>query len=226
MIETENTMRILLVEDDPQIGRGAQLGLNQLGYAVDWVRTGAEARTVLATHDYSAVLLDLGLPDIDGLVWLKEMRAQRYAIPVLIITARDQVADRIVGLDSGADDFIVKPFDLDEVAARIRAATRRATGRAVTTLRHRDIELNPASRSATVAGVAVQLTAREFAVLADLIEHAGQVLSREQLEASLYGWGDEVESNAIQVHVHHLRRKLGKDVIQTIHGIGYAVAKE
>jgi DNA-binding response OmpR family regulator len=219
-------MRILLVEDDPQIGRGAQVGLNQLGYAVDWVQTGSAAGAAVATHDYSAVLLDLGLPDMDGLVVLKDLRMRGYANPVLIVTARDQIPDRIVGLDSGADDFIVKPFDLDEVAARIRAATRRTTGRVVGTLRYRDIELNPASRSALVSGTAVQLTAREFAVLVDLIEHAGQVMTREQLEASLYGWGDEIESNTVQVHIHHLRRKLGKDVIQTIHGIGYVVPKE
>jgi DNA-binding response OmpR family regulator len=197
-----------------------------LGYAVDWVQTGSAAGAAVATHDYSAVLLDLGLPDMDGLVVLKDLRMRGYANPVLIVTARDQIPDRIVGLDSGADDFIVKPFDLDEVAARIRAATRRTTGRVVGTLRYRDIELNPASRSALVSGTAVQLTAREFAVLVDLIEHAGQVMTREQLEASLYGWGDEIESNTVQVHIHHLRRKLGKDVIQTIHGIGYVVPKE
>lgn len=219
-------MRILLVEDDLQIGRGAQLGLNQLGYAVDWVQTGAAATTAAATHDYAAILLDLGLPDADGLTVLKALRKQGYTSPVLILTARDQVADRIVGLDAGADDFIVKPFDLDEVAARIRAATRRASGRAVAPLRYRNIELHPSTRSATVAGELVQLTAREFAVLVDLIEHAGQAMSREQLETSLYGWGDEIESNTVQVHIHHLRRKLGKDLIQTLHGIGYTVAKE
>lgn len=219
-------MRILLVEDDPQIGRGAQVGLNQLGYAVDWVQTGSAARTAVSTHDYAAVLLDLGLPDMDGLAVLKDLRSRGYTNPVLIVTARAQTADRIVGLDAGADDFIVKPFDLDEVAARIRAATRRTTGRAKSTLQFRNIELNPANRSVTVAGVLVQLTAREFALLADLIEHAGQVMTREQLEASLYGWGDEIESNTVQVHIHHLRRKLGKEIIQTIHGIGYVVAKE
>ncbi|MBL0124391.1 MAG: response regulator [Betaproteobacteria bacterium] len=219
-------MRILLVEDDPQIGRGAQVGLNQLGYAVDWVQTGSAARTAVSTHDYAAVLLDLGLPDMDGLAVLKELRSRGYTNPVLIVTARAQTADRIVGLDAGADDFIVKPFDLDEVAARIRAATRRTTGRAKSTLQFRNVELNPANRSVTVAGVLVQLTAREFALLADLIEHAGQVMTREQLEASLYGWGDEIESNTVQVHIHHLRRKLGKEIIQTIHGIGYVVAKE
>jgi DNA-binding response OmpR family regulator len=219
-------MRILLVEDDLQIGRGAQLGLNQLGYAVDLVQTGAAATTATATHDYAAVLLDLGLPDADGLTVLTALRTQGYTNPVLILTARDQVADRIVGLDAGADDFIVKPFDLDEVAARIRAATRRTSGRAAPTLRYRNIELHPSTRSVTVAGESVQLTAREFAVLVDLVEHAGQVMSREQLETSLYGWGDEIESNTVQVHIHHLRRKLGKDLIQTLHGIGYTVAKE
>ncbi|MEO8103242.1 MAG: response regulator [Betaproteobacteria bacterium] len=219
-------MRILLVEDDPQIGRGAQLGLNQLGYAVDWVQTGSAALTAVATHDYSAILLDLGLPDTDGLAVLTAVRARGFDNPVLVLTARDQVADRIIGLDSGADDFIVKPFDLDEVAARIRAATRRSTGRVVGTLRYRNIELDPGSRSATVSGVTTALTSREFAILLDLIEHAGQVLTREQLEASLYGWGDEIESNTVQVHVHHLRRKLGKDLIQTVHGIGYQVEKE
>lgn len=219
-------MRLLLVEDDPQIGRGAQLGLNQLGYATDWVQTGASALAAVATHDYATVLLDLGLPDMDGIKVLKELRSSGYTNPVLIVTARDQVPDRIMGLDSGADDFIIKPFDLDEVAARIRAATRRTSGRVVGTLRYKNIELNPAARSVTLAGEAVQLTAREFAVLVDLIEHAGQVMTREQLEASLYGWGDEIESNTVQVHIHHLRKKLGKDFIQTVHGIGYVIAKE
>jgi DNA-binding response OmpR family regulator len=219
-------MRLLLVEDDPQIGRGAQLGLNQLGYAVDWVKTGSAARTAVATHEYAAILLDLGLPDADGLVVLKELRASGFTNPILIITARDQIPDRIDGLDAGADDFIVKPFDLDEVAARIRAASRRTSGRAVSTLQYRNIELNPATRSATMAGVAVSLTAREFAVLVDLIEHVGQIMTREQLEASLYGWGDEIESNTVQVHIHHLRRKLGRELIQTVHGVGYVIAKE
>jgi two-component system, OmpR family, response regulator QseB len=219
-------MRILLVEDDPQIGRGAQLGLSQLGYAADWVQTGANALAAVATHDYSVVLLDLGLPDMDGIRVLKELRSRGYTNALLIITARDQIPDRVTGLDAGADDFIIKPFDLDELAARIRAATRRTSGRAVGILRYKNIELNPATRSVTVSDQAVQLTAREFAVLVDLIEHAGQVMTREQLEASLYGWGDEIESNTVQVHIHHLRKKLGKDVVQTIHGVGYAVSQE
>jgi DNA-binding response OmpR family regulator len=219
-------MRILLVEDDPQIGCGTQLGLSQLGYAVDWVQSASAACAAVATHDYSALLLDLGLPDRDGLAVLKELRSLGYTHPILIVTARDRIPDRIIGLDSGADDFIVKPFDLDEVAARIRAATRRTTGRVVGTLRYRNIEVNPATRSTTISGAAVLLTAREFAVLVDLIEHAGQIMTREQLEASLYGWGDEIESNTVQVHIHHLRRKLGKGFIQTVHGIGYVIEKD
>lgn len=218
-------MRILLAEDDPQLGRATQIGLEQSGYAVDWVRGGADALTAARLHQYGCILLDLGLPDRDGMSILASLRSTAYEGPILIVTARDQVPDRIAGLDGGADDFIIKPFDLDELTARIRSAARRASGRSRASFTHDDIEIDVADRQVRQRGVEVPLTIREYSILLTLIENRGRILSRQQLEESLYGWGEEVESNAIQVHIHHLRKKLGRNLIRTIHAIGYCIDK-
>lgn len=219
-------MRILLVEDDPQLGRATQLGLDQCGYAVDWVQTADTAFTALRLHQYSCVLLDLGLPQGDGMTLLRRLREAGFSEPILIVTARDQIHDRIAGLDAGADDFIVKPFDLDELAARIRSASRRISGRAQNMLRHGDIEIDVAAKQVRLFQELITLTSKEFAILLMLIDHAGKVLTRERLEEAIYGWGEEIESNVIQVHVHHLRKKLGKDFIRTIHAVGYIIDKD
>lgn len=216
-------MRILLLEDDPQLGRATQIGLEQRGYAVDWVSTAESALTSLSTHRYDCLLLDLGLPGEDGMSVLRKLRAAGFLGAILIVTARDQVSDRVTGLDSGADDFLVKPFDLNELAARIRSATRRASGRVRETICHKDFEVDVAARIVRRQNETIPLSAREFGLLLRLLEQTGQILTRAQLEESLYGWGEEVESNAIQVHVHHLRKKLGKDLIRTIHAVGYTI---
>lgn len=218
-------MRILLTEDDPQLGRATQIGLEQSGYAVDWVTSAEQAHTALRLHEYSCVLLDLGLPGQDGMRALAQLRDHGYTGAVLIVTARDQLAERIQGLDAGADDFIVKPFDLDELAARIRSASRRAAGRVREQLVHGDLTLDIAARQVTKAGQPVALTMKEFGILLQLMDNAGRVLSSEQLQKSLYGWGDEVESNAVQVHIHHLRKKLRRDLIRTVHAVGYCIDK-
>lgn len=219
-------MRLLLVEDDPMIGEGIRDGLGQEGFAVDWVRDGAAAETALGAEPYAAVLLDLGLPRKGGLEVLRAARAQRNDVPILVITARDAVADRIRGLDAGADDYLVKPFDLDELAARVRALVRRAEGRAEPVLRHGAIVLNPATRAVTLDGRPVALSGREFALLHALMARPGMVLSRAQLEERLYGWGEEVGSNAVEVHIHNLRRKLGAGTIRNVRGVGYTIAAE
>jgi len=219
-------MRLLLVEDDPMIGEGIRDGLGQEGFAVDWVRDGAAAETALGAEPYAAVLLDLGLPRKGGLEVLRAARAQRNDVPILVITARDAVADRIRGLDAGADDYLVKPFDLDELAARVRALVRRAEGRAEPVLRHGAIVLNPATRAVTLDGRPVALSGREFALLHALMARPGMVLSRAQLEERLYGWGEEVGSNAVEVHIHNLRRKLGAGAIRNVRGVGYTIAAE
>lgn len=216
-------MRLLLVEDDRMIGESVVDGLTQDGYAVDWARDGNAAESALAAHDYAAVLLDLGLPRRDGLEVLRKLRARGSDVPVLVITARDAISDRIRGLDAGADDYLVKPFDLDELAARVRALSRRAAGRAQPIVEHGPVTLNPATREVTVHGRTVSLSAREFALLEALTSHPGVVLSRAQLEQRLYGWEEEVSSNAIEVHIHNLRRKLGADVIRSERGVGYTI---
>jgi len=218
-------VRILLAEDDPQLGRATQIGLEQSGYAVDWVSSGASALTAARLHQYGCVLLDLGLPERDGMSVLAALRASAYEGAILIVTARDQIPDRIAGLDGGADDFIIKPFDLDELTARIRSAARRASGRSRTTFTHDDIVIDVADRHVRKDGIEVPLTIREYSILLTLIENRGRILSRLQLEESLYGWGEEVESNAIQVHIHHLRKKLGRSLIRTVHAIGYCIDK-
>ena len=219
-------MRILLAEDDALLGDGLQAGLRQAGFEVDWVRDGVAAEHALASATYAALVLDLGLPRRSGDELLARLRARNERLPVLILTARDGLDDRIRGLDGGADDYLVKPANLNEVAARLRALVRRARGEASPKLRAGEIELDPASREVTLRDVPVSLQPREFALLHELLRHAGRALSREQLEERLYAWGEEVASNAVEVHVHHLRRKLGPDVIRTVRGVGYLVAKD
>jgi len=219
-------MRILLVEDDAMIGKTLSQALTQDGYAVDWVTDGQAGRLALDTGgaSYALVLLDLGLPRKSGLDLLKEIRRAGNKTRVLIVTARDAVADRVAGLDAGADDYLTKPFSLDELQARMRALLRRDVVREDNLLRHRDLTVDTVARTVTQAGRAVELSGREFALLAALLERPGAALSKAQLEERIYKWGDEVESNAVEVHVHHLRRKLGADAIRTIRGVGYALA--
>ena len=214
-------MRILLVEDDRLLGDGLQVGLTQAGYAVDWLRDGEAAVAALSTESFAAVVLDLGLPKRDGLSVLQWLRGRHDATPVLILTARDQLQDKVRGLDLGADDYVLKPFDLDEIAARLRALVRRAHGRPEPVLALGEIELNPAARTVTRAGLAVELTAREFDLLHLLLQNADRVLTRRSLEEQLYTWNDAVDSNALEVHIHHLRRKLGNELIRTVRGVGY-----
>lgn len=218
-------MRILVVEDDPLLGDGIKAGLTQAGFAVDWVRDGIAAELALRTASHAAVVLDLGLPRMEGLEVLRRMRAAGNRTPVLVLTARDAVEDRIKGLDGGADDYVLKPFDLHELAARLRALIRRSAGEAATLLRVGEIELDPAARRARFMGKSVDLPAREFALLQALMLASGRVLTREQLAERLYAWGEEVESNAIDVHVHHLRRKLAPALIRTVRGVGYVLPR-
>lgn len=219
-------MRILLVEDDALLGNGVEVGLKQAGFTVDWTRDGNAAQLALKTTAYALVVLDLGLPQVPGMTVLAQLRAGGSDVPVLVLTARDLVADRVAGLEAGADDYLVKPFDLAELVARIRALLRRAKGRSVPTIRHGDLELDPASLTVQRANETISLSARECAILTDLLEHRGVALSRARLEESLYGWNEEVDSNAIEVHIHNLRKKLGAPLIQTIRGVGYLVRKE
>ncbi len=219
-------MRILLAEDDPLLGDGLQAGLRQLGFQVDWVRSGDAAERELRAGVHAAAVLDLGLPLRDGLDVLSAVRGQGIQLPVLVLTARDAVPDRIRGLDAGADDYVLKPVDLHELAARLRALVRRAHGVPQEVLRARDVELDPAARTVRKAGRPLPLQSREFDLLQVLMLNAGRVLTREQLEQHLYSWGREVESNAVEVHIHHLRRKLGPQLIQTVRGVGYTLPRE
>jgi len=219
-------MRILLAEDDPLLGDGLRAGLRQLGFLVDWVRDGEAAERELRAQPYAAAVLDLGLPLKDGMDVLASIRGAGITLPVLVLTARDALPDRIRGLDVGADDYVVKPVDLNELAARLRALVRRTHGQPQECLMAHDIVLDPAARSVLQAGLPVPLSGREFDLLHALMLNTGRVLSREQLEQHLYSWGQEVESNAIEVHVHHLRRKLGSALIQTVRGVGYVLARE
>jgi two-component system response regulator QseB len=214
-------MRLLLVEDDAMIGEAIRAGLKRDGFAVDWVRDTGSAGRALDTEPFELLLLDLGLPGGDGFTLLKALRGRGSSLPVLIITARDAVADRVAGLDAGADDYLVKPFDLEELAARIRALLRRKSGRAGPHLEHLGVVLDPATHRVTQGGADVALSPREFALLELLLERPGAILSRGQLEERLYGWGEEVESNAVEVHIHGLRRKLGAQFILTVRGVGY-----
>jgi len=219
-------MRVLVVEDDRMIAKGLHTALKQDGYAVDGVSDGASAAAALRSSAFDLVLLDLGLPERDGLEVLRELRARGDATPVIIVTARDDVQNRIQGLDAGADDYIIKPFDLDEVAARMRSVLRRAAGRGDPSIRHRGITLDPVAHTVERGGEPVVLSAHEFSVLEALMQRPGAVLSRAQLEDRLYGWSEGIESNAIEVYVHGLRRKLGNDAIRTLRGVGYFVPKD
>lgn len=218
-------MRLLLVEDDTMIGEAVLDLLRAENHAVDWVRDGDMADTALHTDTYDLVLLDLGLPRRDGLSVLRALRARHDRTPVLIATARDSVQQRIEGLDAGADDYVLKPYDLDELLARIRALVRRAAGRAEPVYEHGDVRINPATREVTVGSTAVVLSAREWAVIEPLLARPGLVLSRAQLEEKLYGWKDEISSNAVEVYIHGLRKKLGAELIQNVRGVGYMVPK-
>jgi two-component system OmpR family response regulator/two-component system response regulator QseB len=218
-------VRILLVEDDPMLGDGLRAGLRQLGFQVDWVRDGEAAERELLGGAYSAAVLDLGLPLKDGMDVLQTVRARKLTTPVLVLTARDAVPDRVRGLDQGADDYVLKPVDLHELAARLRALVRRAHGQPQEILRCGAVLLDPSARQVSLDGQAVALSTREFDLLHALLLNAGRVLTREQLERHLYSWGHEVESNAIEVHIHHLRRKLHAELIQTVRGVGYTVPR-
>jgi two-component system response regulator QseB len=217
-------MRLLLVEDDTMIGRAMRQGLGDAGFTVDWVADGGAAELALANGVYDLAVLDLGLPGKDGMAVLEGLRGRRDPLPVLIVTARDAVPDRIAGLNAGADDYVLKPFDLDELVARVRALLRRHAGGGSPLLEHGKLSLDPLRREVRLAGQAVQLSAREFAILEALMQRPGAVLSREQLEDAVYGWGQELGSNAVEVHLHHLRRKLGADTIRNVRGVGYKVS--
>ncbi len=219
-------MRILVVEDDPLLGDAVRAGLRQRGFDVDWVRDGVAAEVALRAQEFAAVVLDLGLPRLDGMRLLEKERAKGNRVPVLVLTARDAIGDRIKGFDTGADDYVVKPVDLDELAARLRALVRRARGDPAPILEPGSLRLDPAARTVVWRGRPVELQAREFNLLHELMLNAGRVLSREQIEARLYAWGEEVESNAVEVHVHHLRRKLAPELIRTVRGVGYVFPRE
>lgn len=219
-------MHILLAEDDPLLGDGLRAGLRQLGFQVDWVRNGEAAERELRAQPYAAAVLDLGLPLKDGMDVLAAVRRAGVALPVLVLTARDAVPDRIRGLNVGADDYVVKPVDLHELAARLRALIRRAHGQPQECLTVQDIVLDPAARSVRQAGEPVMLSTREFDLLHAFMLNADRVLSREQLEQHLYSWGQEVDSNAVEVHIHNLRRKLGAALIQTVRGVGYILPRD
>jgi two-component system response regulator QseB len=219
-------VRVLLVEDDQNLGDGVQAGLVQAGFGVDWAKTCGEGELALAANQYEALVLDLGLPDASGLTLLRSLRGGKNFLPVLILTASDTLADKVRGLNAGADDYLVKPFELDELTARLRALLRRSHQRTSDLITRKGLELDPAARVVRLDGEPVDLPAREFTLLESLLEHQGRVLTRMQLEQSLYGWNSEVESNAIEVHVHHLRKKLGADLIKTIRGVGYMVPRE
>ncbi|WP_275097024.1 response regulator [Sedimenticola hydrogenitrophicus] len=219
-------MRVLLVEDDQLLGDGLNIALEQMGYTVDWITDGNQAEIALRDPSLDLVILDISLPGQDGLTLLRKIRQRNNPIPVLLLTARDSLNDRVLGLDSGADDYLPKPFDLEELAARLRAIARRRAGRSTPLLRHGPVTLDPASRAVLLHDQPVICTAREYAILEALLMNSGQVLSRHRLEEALYGWDDGVESNAVEVYIHHLRKKLGKSTIQTVRGAGYMIAKQ
>lgn len=216
-------MRLLLVEDDELLGDGIQAGLTQDGYTVDWVQDGRTALDVLRREEFALVVLDIGLPYRSGLDVLRCLRKVGSTVPLLLLTARDALEDRVEGLDAGADDYLIKPFDLPELLARLRALRRRRAGRPSNTIVHGELVLDPTTHGVSLHGEPVLLSRREFALLTALLENRGRVLSKERLEDSLYGWEGEVESNALEVHVHHLRRKLGNELIRTVRGVGYTI---
>ena len=216
-------MRLLLIEDDKLLANGIQTGLKQLNYAIDWVIDGERGEHALKIETYDALILDLSLPKKDGLEILKDLRSRSNNIPVIILTARDTITDKITGLDSGADDYLVKPFDLDELTARLRALIRRQSGRSNPLIVYENLQLDPAAQTLIKDGQAVILSARELAILQTLLENTGKILSRNSLEESLYGWNEMIESNAVEVHIHNLRKKLGKSLIKTVRGLGYII---
>ncbi len=216
-------MRVLVIEDDALLGDAIQAGLKQSGYAVDWMQDGMSADQALSTEPYVAAVLDLGLPRMSGLEVLRRLRNRNSAMPVLILTAMDAIDDRIKGLDAGADDYLVKPFDMGELAARLRALVRRASGKAAPALNVNGVELDAAAHQVHYHRQLIELPAKEFAVLHALMLNAGKVLSRTKIEEQLYAWGEEIESNAVEVHIHHLRRKLFPELIETIRGVGYLI---
>lgn len=218
-------MRILLVEDDRMIGDAVRTSLRQQGYAVDWVHDGRVADAALSNQHFDLVLLDLGLPGQDGIEVVRNLRRRKNHVPVIIITARDGIDDRIKGLDAGADDYVSKPFSLDELAARMRSALRRSAGQAEPEIRIRGVTINPLTREVRCNGQPVLLSAREYAIIEALMLRPGAILSRAQLEERMYGWGEEVESNTVEVHIHGVRRKLGADFIQNVRGVGYYIPK-
>jgi two-component system, OmpR family, response regulator QseB len=216
-------MRLLLVEDDKALGEGLRLGLRQEGYTVDWLQDGASALHALLSEDFDLLVLDLGLPRMGGLQVLRELRRSGSALPVLILTARDATEDRIAGLDAGADDYLVKPFDLDELKARLRALLRRSAGRAELRIEHAGVSLDPVSQQVSYLGKPVPMTPKEYLLLHELLSQPGKVLTRERLAKLLYGWDEEAESNTLEVHIHHLRKKLFSGLIRTVRGVGYLV---
>ena len=218
-------MRVLIVEDDEMIAQGLQTALRRGGFAVDWMRDGKNAAAALLGSTFDVVLLDLGLPQLDGIDVLRGLRKRGDATPVIILTARDEIQHRVAGLDAGADDYIVKPFDLDEMMARMRSVLRRAAGRGDPGIQHGDLHLDPVTRTVERGGRPVNLSAHEYSVLEALLQRPGAVLSRSQLEDRLYGWDDQIGSNAVEVYVHGLRRKLGSEAIRTLRGVGYFVPK-
>jgi two-component system, OmpR family, response regulator QseB len=218
-------MRVLLVEDDPMLGEGIVAGLRQAAYSVDWVTNGQAGLDALRAEQFSAAVLDLGLPRLPGLDLLRRIRLDKIDIPVLILTARDTLSDVVAGLDSGADDYMIKPFDLDELSARLRALIRRAAGVAASVIEHAGLRLDQVSRRVDYRGKSVSLSPREFVLLEELLLNAGRALTRARLLEALYPWGSEIESNALEVHVHHLRRKLSPELIRTVRGVGYLIPK-
>lgn len=219
-------MRLLLVEDDELLGDALKTGLTQFGYVVDWLKDGESARAAMKSESFELVILDLGLPKLSGLKFLKIIRQQGDRTPIIILTARDTIEDRIEGLDTGADDYMVKPFDLNELSARVRALIRRSQGRADTVIQYRNITLDPSSHSVMLEGQVVNVPRREFALLQKLLENVGHALTRDQLMQSMYGWDEDVDSNALEVHIHNIRKKLNANFIRTIRGVGYIVEKQ
>lgn len=221
-------MRVLLVEDDQFLGDGICTGLKHYGHTVDWVKDGRTAYETITSNPevFDIIVLDLGLPKMSGLDVLKSIREKNLQTPVMILTARDTVDDRVKGLDAGSDDYLTKPFDLDELCARMRALQRRSKARATPMITYGDIALDPASHAVTLKGEEVLVSRREFALLQKLLENAGRVISREQLNQTLYGWGENIDSNALEVHIHNLRKRFGNKLVRTIRGVGYMVEKD
>lgn len=218
-------MRILVVEDDHVLGDGICEGLKQQNYGVDWIKDGGQVVDAVSLGHFDAIVLDIGLPNKNGIQVLSELRKKNIHVPVMLLTARDTVADRVDGLDAGADDYLTKPFAVSELLARLRALVRRSSGRSDPIIRHLDIELNPATHEALKAGNAIELSRREFATMLLLMQNIGRVLTRDQLTEKLYSWDEEVDSNAIEVHIHHLRKKFGSELIRTVRGVGYMIKK-